>query len=592
MRRRLPCSRGTALARISPGGRSQRRMQDIMSRSERPDVHRRRVATARFPKLVRRVTATLRAVPDNPVVLASVSGGADSTFLLHLLRAVAERLPLQLHVMHVDHGLRRDSQEDAQFVAALAQQWDLPFHGHRLSFPTTGSVPSGSFSQQSLRAARYRVLSERALALAPAPQIPIIATGHHARDNAETILMNLARGCHLGGLRGIDEWQTLPAPLFAAASSPAPPRRIHLYRPLRHWDRPAIEDALRAGGQAWREDPSNQKQAYFRNRIRHQVLPALAERNAKYIEMLAHRTQSIRDEFEGVMAYHAENLDRLNLRPAWERAGVFRTVRTNAVLFDQDRFRALPAWKRHGLLNAFLRRCLLAARNGLNGDLITSERIRAWAQDLCAVRRTTRSVQVFKGGQWACWRRPNPLFFPTRPPANLISVTAGADADAHFDLNAPQLPCAGQWRPDPFRAEVLPQRVFLPYGPGLKGWVLQMQAMPAAFTRDKAHAQRLPWTAYADKAAWDTAGLCRLRPATAEDRMQPWGMAGRSKKMRRMLADKSLPPEAQGAWPALFAGDGRPIWLCGLHLDQRFALTPATRQIVQLQCLPVGDSET
>lgn len=563
-----------------------------MSRAERPDDPKRSAAPARFPQLARRAADALRAVPDNPVVLASVSGGADSTFLLHLLRAVAERLPLQLHVMHVDHGLRRDSQADARFVAALAERWALPFHGHRLSLPAEGSGPSGSFSQQSLRIARYRALSERALALAPAPQVPIIATGHHARDNAETILMNLARGCHLGGLRGIDEWQTLPAPLFAAVPDAEAPRRIHLYRPLRNWDRPAIEDALRAVGQTWREDPSNQKQTYFRNRIRRQVIPALAERNAKYIEMLAHRSQSIRDEFEGVMAYHAEHLDRLNLRPAWERAGVFRTVRTNAVLFDQDQFRALPAWKRHGLLNAFLRRCLLAARHGLNGDLITADRIRAWAQDLCAVRRTTRSVQVFKGGQWACWRRPNPLFFPTRPPASLISVTAGADADAHFDLNAPQLPGDGQWPPDAFRAEVLPQRVFLPYGSGLKGWVLQTQAMPTAFAWDKTRAQRHPWIAYVDKTAWDAAGLCRLRSATAEDRMQPLGMAGQSKKMRRMLADKSLPPEAQDAWPALFAGDGRPIWLCGLHLDQRFALTPATRRIVQLQCLPVGDSAT
>src|SRR5438105_4802974 len=181
-------------------------------------------------------------------VLIGVSGGADSVALLHVLTSLATPLRLGLHVLHVDHALRPDSAHDAEFVRAL---------GVRLGVPVdvVGVTVGAGSVEAAARIARHAALEAAAERLGAAR----VALGHTADDQAETLMMRVLEGTGVRGLAGI------------------PPVRGRIIRPLlesRHRDAIA---ALTAAGVSWLEDPSNRDSRFFRNRVRHALLPRLAD---------------------------------------------------------------------------------------------------------------------------------------------------------------------------------------------------------------------------------------------------------------------------------------------------------------------------
>ena len=196
---------------------------------------------------VRRTIRRHAMLAGGETVLVAVSGGADSVALLHLLRTLAPEWGLALHILHVDHRLRADSGEDAEFVRSL---------GARLGIPTALAVVdvgAGSL-QAAARAARYAALE----ACAERIGARRIALGHTADDQAETVLMRVLTGAGVRGLAGI------------------PAVRGRVIRPvldLRHAD---LAQELARAGLPWREDRSNLDPTFLRNRIRHELLPLLA----------------------------------------------------------------------------------------------------------------------------------------------------------------------------------------------------------------------------------------------------------------------------------------------------------------------------
>jgi tRNA(Ile)-lysidine synthase len=211
-------------------------------------------------------------IPGQPVVVA-VSGGADSVCLLYALHQHASCWQLALHVAHLDHALRPESSDDAAFVAAFAQQLQLPFYSMRLSPGSLDDDPRGL--EAAARSARYAFLRHVALQI----DTPVtIATAHHQDDQAETLLLHLVQGSGLNGLAAMAWVAHLP-------DEEQPP--IRLVRPLLGVSRASIHDYLRSKGLQWREDASNQETTHLRNRLRHEVLPVLADINPNIHATLA-----------------------------------------------------------------------------------------------------------------------------------------------------------------------------------------------------------------------------------------------------------------------------------------------------------------
>ena len=204
------------------------------------------------------------AIPDGTPIVLAVSGGPDSTALLHGSVAAAANRGWQLSVAHLDHALRDTSADEAAAVAAVAAGMGLAAEVRRVDVAGLAAAEHRSLEDAG-RQARYRFLEEMAAARGTDA---LIATGHTADDVAETILLRLARGSGLRGLRGI------------------PPRRGRVIRPLIGARRADLRAALDAAGIAYLVDPSNADPAHARNRVRAELLPAIERLNPAAVEAL------------------------------------------------------------------------------------------------------------------------------------------------------------------------------------------------------------------------------------------------------------------------------------------------------------------
>ena len=205
--------------------------------------------------------------PGQPLRLAAaVSGGADSMALLLLLRALQPEFGYTLSACHVNHGLRGAAADrDEAFVRQACGALGVPlrvFHAAELADTVDAPPPhAGEDWARRLRYACFERLCEEG--------IDAVATAHTANDQAETLLLRLARGTGLHGAGGIR------------------PRRGCYLRPLLCLSRAETEAVCRAAGQPWVTDETNDTDAYARNRLRHSALPALESTNAAAVQNLA-----------------------------------------------------------------------------------------------------------------------------------------------------------------------------------------------------------------------------------------------------------------------------------------------------------------
>lgn len=218
--------------------------------------------------VVERVEATIDRFcmfSQGDAVGIAVSGGRDSVVLLDVLSEIAARRNFRLSVLHVNHGLRPESQEEEEFVRREAEKRGLPFLAHR-------AVLGGGNLEEAARKARLRFFAAAKRDL----QLDRIATGHTQSDQAETILFRLLRGSGVAGMRGIQ-----------------PVTTEGLVRPLLEISRSDVDAWVAERKLSFREDSSNAETRFARNRIRHQLLPLLSEQwNPRIAETLA-RTAEI-----------------------------------------------------------------------------------------------------------------------------------------------------------------------------------------------------------------------------------------------------------------------------------------------------------
>jgi tRNA(Ile)-lysidine synthase len=255
-------------------------------------------------------------------MVVAVSGGADSVALLRaLLAPSSDPPPGRLVVAHLNHQLRGgESDGDAAFVEELCHALQprapqtLRWRSERIDVAAQARKESGNLESVARRL-RYAWLAD----VARQEQVPLVATGHTADDQAETVLHRLLRGTGLQGLRGIAPRRPLAAGVAAV-------------RPLLRVTRAEVLAYLDAEGQPFREDRSNRDLRYTRNRIRHELLPYLAGRyNPAVVSILGRLAEGAHEVFQWYEASAAALLAEAEL----PRAG-------SLVVLDRTRMAAAP----------------------------------------------------------------------------------------------------------------------------------------------------------------------------------------------------------------------------------------------------------
>ena len=187
---------------------------------------------------------------QNMRICVAVSGGKDSMALLHYLKTHGESLGITLSALNCDHGIRGEASErDSAFVAAYCGGNCIELHSFKAE---KGKFKSENEARVWRQSCYNAVLKE--------DKADLIATAHHLNDNAETVLFNLARGTYLSGMTGITDMPLLK-----------------IIRPLIGCSREQIDEYIKENNVPFVTDESNFTDDYTRNKLRHNVLPALDE---------------------------------------------------------------------------------------------------------------------------------------------------------------------------------------------------------------------------------------------------------------------------------------------------------------------------
>ncbi len=217
--------------------------------------------------------------PPDARCLIGVSGGRDSVALLHLLRDAGFK---KLVVCHLDHALRTESAKDALFVAALAKQLGLKAVVARENVAALAKRKRQSL-ETAAREARYAFFAR----VARAEKCPRLFLAHHADDQVETLLFNLFRGSASAGLAGM---RALTTRTVGGVT-------LQIARPLLGMWREEIDASIAEHQLAFREDASNADPRHTRNRLRHEIIPAIEHAFGRDIRRAVWRAAEIlRDE--------------------------------------------------------------------------------------------------------------------------------------------------------------------------------------------------------------------------------------------------------------------------------------------------------
>ncbi|NQT93131.1 MAG: tRNA lysidine(34) synthetase TilS [Lentisphaerae bacterium] len=439
--------------------------------------------------MLRKIRQTLkqyRLLKPGDHVLVAVSGGPDSVALLRALHSEAAGLGITITVAHLDHRTRgRAGEEDAAFVIELARTLGTKAIVGRANVPRLASQKGVSL-EMAARDARYRFLVRTARSV----QATVIATGHNADDQAETVLLKLARGSGTRGMAGIPRLTSL--------------RGYRVVRPLLDVTRREIIAYLDSQQQGWREDLSNKDPAFLRNRVRHEVLPFLETALNPSIRSALRRTAEVLGEEDQLLNDMAGNaLDSCLLDGS--RCSV-----------DIAPLSVYPLAMRRRMLSIWLLRC------GVAGESITFDLLK----------------RVNEMTQRACPQRETPL-----PGGGTVIAAQGSlrvdtrDAGAHIASS----PAARQ-------ALAVPGETLIPES-GLR---VTVSVGPGVHRPKRTRVGKLPADASLSCAVVGRKRVY-VRAWRAGDRMRPLGLRG-SKKLQDIFVDDKVPVDRRMSVPVFECG--------------------------------------
>lgn len=323
-----------------------------------------------FPK-VKKIIERYNMFSPGDRVLVGVSGGPDSVCLLHILNRCRKDMALSLHVVHINHGIRkRESKREEKFVSHLAGRMGLPITVKSLDVPSYARRKKLTV-EEAARDMRYSALEQ----LAGKLNAKKIALGHTASDQVETVLMHLLRGSGPQGLSGIPPVRKLGSSLIV--------------RPLIEVNREEILSYLKKNNLTFCLDSSNRKTEYFRNKIRLKLLPLLRKNYNKNID--------------GALLRLSEILKEENAY--WER--VVERVLGKVVSWEAEKI--LIDFKRFLRYNVVVQRRVLYRLFGGIVTLSQIEAIRSLAQ------KSSQGKRIYLGKRFSVRKEGNFLIFSSSP---------------------------------------------------------------------------------------------------------------------------------------------------------------------------------
>ena len=270
-----------------------------------------------FLGTIRSAVSKHRMLRSGDRVLVAVSGGPDSLALLSGLVALRNERRFALRAAYVDHGLRpAAARKEAALVKRLGLEWGVPV--------TVLRRPVRERKEESLETAARRIRYEALTALARSSRCTVVATGHTADDQAETVLMRVLRGAGITGLAGIPPVRRLG--------------KLRIIRPLLGCTRREVTAHLKTIGVRPLLDRSNLSGRFLRNKIRRDLLPELEKINPQVRRHLSRTAELAREDLDWMKA---------------EAAGRFRRVarvRQGKVLLDRTLLRKEPPALRRAVL--------------------------------------------------------------------------------------------------------------------------------------------------------------------------------------------------------------------------------------------------
>ncbi|MFU8804307.1 MAG: tRNA lysidine(34) synthetase TilS, partial [Bradymonadaceae bacterium] len=407
-----------------------------------------------------------------PGLLLAMSGGLDSTVLLDLLRVICPRHGLELATVHVDHGLRPDSHLDAAFCERVAASLNIPHRTEKLSI-----VP-GHSTQSRARNARYAALAGAARVFG----MDCVVTAHHADDAVETALLNLSRGTGLPGLVSPGE----------SGPYPFPHSDLHILRPLLSTPRAELEEYAHERDLPFRSDPTNIKDDYERNRLRHHVIPLLTEGRGS--SPLATSLANLRMEAQALEAY----ADALHEASRVHEPGL------QTVALDRQVLAGAPA----GCVALLLRRL----HDGWSQKSL-EEALRLISSDLPSSRLAIKEAVVIL--------RPDRVVIEPVEGRGIGALDQRVAAPARIPLH---------------------EKGTLPFFEGLLSWERR------AVQSEDAHP--LPDNRAARFDADSLGDVLELRGPRQGEKLNVPGMGGR-KKISDVFQEATIPPDIRWRWPCL-----------------------------------------
>lgn len=283
----------------------------------------------------------LSLIKSGQTIAVALSGGKDSICLLVNLLDQAKKLNITVKAVHVEHGIRKDSKKDAEFVENYCKKLSVSlktFNVDAVSF----SERNGLSLEEGARVLRYQIFD----GLIKDGFADKIATAHHKNDSVETVLFNLFRGSGLKGARGISK------------------ENSNVIRPLINVSRKEIDDYIKANNLPFVTDETNFSNDYSRNYIRNEIIPVIENRFPSYLDNVGRFSSIAREEDEFLDGLAKSLLTK-------KESSLYLSISTPTVLFRRATFIALKELSVYKNYESVHAESVLKLKNLQSGSAIT-----------------------------------------------------------------------------------------------------------------------------------------------------------------------------------------------------------------------------